>query len=365
LLNRKNLTIDVHLDGGMPTAFVDPLRIRQVLLNLLSNAVRHTTAGGITVRAWSECDNVIITVVDTGEGIDPRELPRLFDPFYRLAPSTGGHDGWGLGLAICRQFISLHGGTIDAASEGVPGRGTSFTITLPIHAPAASPPTDKRRKGRSAGQLTASAPSASVVVLDSDPHVVSLFRRRLSDYHVHGADSEHAALELAEAVDAHALVVRAPPPEQHATWHRHWSTIAVVDDDRHMVRMLSRMLRSAGRGWRLLRAYDGQEGWELIKKTRPELVLVDLTMPRIGGLELLQWVRSDPALAGVELIAVSVLDVMDVLPSSDERRLELLTGRGTTISQILRGVQVLLDALPPAETGPPNTDRAPARVPVG
>ena len=106
----------------------DPMRIREVLANLVVNAIRHTAAGG-AVRLDATIDGawVELTVADTGEGIAPADLDRVFDRFHRRA-DTGGS---GLGLTIARDLVAAHGGTIRAESEGIPGRGTTFRVRLP------------------------------------------------------------------------------------------------------------------------------------------------------------------------------------------------------------------------------------------
>ncbi len=106
----------------------DPLRIREVLANLVVNAIRHTPPGG-SVRLAATIDGawVELTVADTGEGIAPADLDRVFDRFHRRA-DTGGS---GLGLTIARDLVAAHGGTIRAESDGIPGHGTTFRVRLP------------------------------------------------------------------------------------------------------------------------------------------------------------------------------------------------------------------------------------------
>jgi two-component system sensor histidine kinase BaeS len=109
-------------------AVVDPVRVREILVNLVANAIRHTGAGGrvsVDVRA-SDAD-AVLTVGDNGEGIGPDELGRVFDRFHRRSDSGGS----GLGLTIVRDLATAHGGTVEAESEGVAGRGATFRVTLP------------------------------------------------------------------------------------------------------------------------------------------------------------------------------------------------------------------------------------------
>ncbi|HYG57466.1 MAG TPA: ATP-binding protein [Symbiobacteriaceae bacterium] len=125
----------VHFDyapaADVPEIQVDPDRMKQVLLNLLGNALRHTPEGGaITLAVGAAGEGVIITVADTGEGISPEDLPHVFDRFYRADKSrsrAGG--GSGLGLAISRGIVAAHGGSIQA--ESTPGKGSRFSVTLP------------------------------------------------------------------------------------------------------------------------------------------------------------------------------------------------------------------------------------------
>ncbi|MFZ5826044.1 MAG: sensor histidine kinase [Bacillota bacterium] len=118
--------------GPLPAIHADPDRIRQILANLLSNAVRHTPeAGRITLWAAREGAQVAITVADSGAGIDPEDLAHLFDRFYRADKSrTRATGGTGLGLAIARSLARLHGG--DLTAQNRPAGGALFTLTLPV-----------------------------------------------------------------------------------------------------------------------------------------------------------------------------------------------------------------------------------------
>jgi signal transduction histidine kinase len=120
------------VEPGLPAAYVDPERLRQVLGNLLSNALRHTPAGGRIVFSASRDEHaILLTVADTGAGIEPGDLPYVFDRFYRADHSRAeGQGESGLGLAIVRSLVEMHRGSV--AVESMPGRGAIFTIRLPL-----------------------------------------------------------------------------------------------------------------------------------------------------------------------------------------------------------------------------------------
>ena len=130
--NAKGLTLTVDLPDTLPPVDVDPERVGQVLRNLLNNAVAHTPEGGeITVTAQAVGAEVAVAVHDTGAGIAPEHLPYVFDRFYRADKSRARQTGGaGLGLAIAKQLVVAHGGSISV--ESAPGQGTTFTFTLPI-----------------------------------------------------------------------------------------------------------------------------------------------------------------------------------------------------------------------------------------
>jgi two-component system sensor histidine kinase BaeS len=115
-------------DASLVTS-VDPVRVREIVGNLVGNALRHTPAGGhVTIEVRADGTDVVLGVVDDGEGIAPDELGRVFDRFHRRADSGGS----GLGLAIVRDLAAAHGGSVSAASDGVAGRGAAFSVRLPM-----------------------------------------------------------------------------------------------------------------------------------------------------------------------------------------------------------------------------------------
>jgi signal transduction histidine kinase len=126
------VALKADVPSDLPLVYADAKRVGQILRNLLNNALTHTPAGGvIEIQAKTKCDEVEVTVRDTGEGIEPEHLRNIFERFYRADQSreraTGGA---GLGLAIVKQFISLHGGRVGATSTA--GEGSAFVFTLPV-----------------------------------------------------------------------------------------------------------------------------------------------------------------------------------------------------------------------------------------
>jgi signal transduction histidine kinase len=132
-MQAKRIAFVNAVPADLPLVQGDPDRLRQVFWNLLSNAVKFSEAGGsITVGGRAEADQVVVTVCDSGHGIEADALPYIFDRFRQAdGSSTRSHGGLGLGLAIVRHLIELHGGTVTAHSEGR-GRGAEFDIGLPI-----------------------------------------------------------------------------------------------------------------------------------------------------------------------------------------------------------------------------------------
>jgi signal transduction histidine kinase len=124
---KRQVAVRVDAPRDLPLVSLDPLRIREVIANLVSNALRHTPSGGTVSVTVTQLDRQVqLSVADTGSGIDARDLPKIFDRFYKGAGSRGS----GLGLTIARNLITAHGGEIRADSQF--GKGTTITITLPL-----------------------------------------------------------------------------------------------------------------------------------------------------------------------------------------------------------------------------------------
>lgn len=401
LLDRKGLRFDGQLAPDLPMLNVDRLRIRQVLLNLLNNAARFTDSGSIAVRTFRVQSDVVIEVTDTGTGIRTADLQRLFEAYHQADSSvTRGRGGTGLGLAIAKRFVELHGGRIWASSDGL-GQGSRFTFALPVHAPDTLAPDQSGPPSMLQRVRTSARSAPTVLVVDDDPAVAGLFRRYLGGYQVTGVTPEADALRLTESVPVHALVTDVPGPETLDAWCRHWleltrrhgirvigcpmpsgrrlarvigladylvkpvtreqlletigqlekpvHTVLVVDDQPPMVKLLCRMLRAAPGRYRLLRAYSGQEALAMARRWRPDLVLLDLLMPEVDGLTVLERLKNDSTLRAIPVIAVSARGAFDAISPSTSRLIALINDRPFTVSRLLRTVQQSLDTLPPAD----------------
>jgi len=222
----------------------------KVVLNLLSNALKFTLRGEIRVELQDVDGKVVMTVSDTGSGIAASELPRVFDRFYRTRDAGARtHEGAGIGLALVRELVEIMGGEIDVASEV--GRGTNFAVALPYRraveqARGANGSTESRRE-------THAAYSAEAVSwIDARPH---------------------GPLAAQSGVGA--------PRE---------GRVLIVDDNADMRAYLSNILRD---GWEIEAAADGVEALEAIERGRPDVVLTDVMMPRMGGFELLSSIRAN------------------------------------------------------------------------
>jgi signal transduction histidine kinase/anti-sigma regulatory factor (Ser/Thr protein kinase)/ActR/RegA family two-component response regulator len=251
---RAGLRLTVDCPPLARRVHVDPRMWEKVVLNLLSNAVKYTFVGGIDVAVHGADDGVVLTVSDTGIGIPAEELPLVFDRFHRVPGSLArNREGTGIGLALVRELVALHGGSVTVASE--PGMGSSFTVTVPYGSPDA--------EGDAA----------------------------------HPATPSEAARGTAEAWEADVT-----PREQPAATAGTSTTVLVVDDNADMRTYLTRLLSPI---WRVRTCPNGEEALARIAEQQPDVVLTDVMMPRIDGFELLRRLRADEATRGIPVIMLT------------------------------------------------------------
>jgi signal transduction histidine kinase/CheY-like chemotaxis protein len=221
LLKDRPIQLHTEIPDDLPTVWADSQRIRQVLFNLMSNASKFTEKGHITLRAEAVRpvvgpvgpEAVSISVSDTGIGIEPEALERLFIPFQQVDASTARRtEGTGLGLAISQRFIELHGGEIWVESE--PGVGSTFTFLLPIYqvvreavvGPTAGSPV---MEDDAVGPLDPDPDRKVVLAIDDDAGVIALLKRYLDHegYQVIGVQRSHQALETAQRLALHLTAI--------------------------------------------------------------------------------------------------------------------------------------------------------------
>lgn len=231
LIRQRGLRLDVQIQPDLPEVYADRTRIHQVLLNLLNNALRFTDAGGITITARSrESDDrsqttdhgqkpvdsgqqrtesggmtaeVVISVTDTGIGIAPEDLKRLFEPFVQLGDARRRkREGSGLGLAISRRFIELHGGRMWV--ESAPGVGSTFSFTLPVR--PAEPVITPDRVPRAPGRREVGC----LAVIEAMPLLSPLLARHMRGLRVTRVDSLAALAGRAEADCPEVIVINEP-----------------------------------------------------------------------------------------------------------------------------------------------------------
>jgi GAF domain-containing protein/ActR/RegA family two-component response regulator len=222
LVKDKPIQLHQNLSPNLPSLTVDPMKIRQVLINLLSNAAKFTDQGSITVEAEPHTGpqgepQVIVRVIDTGPGIAPKDQARLFQPFSQVDGSpTRKTGGTGLGLSICQHLVRMHGGEIGLQSEV--GKGTTFYFTLPV-APA-GPTEAAGATSQETAPADDQAPTATptprsdsanrvVLVIDKDPQLTDIYRRYLvgHDYTVIALTELNQAVTVARSIQPFAITL--------------------------------------------------------------------------------------------------------------------------------------------------------------
>jgi PAS domain S-box-containing protein len=257
----------VHLDRDM---------WEKVVLNLLSNALKFTFDGSIGVRLRAEDGQAVLRVSDTGIGVPADELPRLFERFHRIENARArSNEGSGIGLALVKELVGLHGGTITA--DSAEGEGTVFTIRLPMG--SARPPAGPA--ARAAEPFPASTAA--------DPYLQEALRwlpRAGRD--TAGEEPAPPAAEGAEGA----------PPNPGAARAR----VLIADDNADMREYLQRILAP---NYRVTAVADGRAALEAVRADAPDLVVSDVMMPRMDGLELVAALRADSRTAGVPVLLLS------------------------------------------------------------
>ncbi len=250
--------------SNCPPLYLDAEKFDKVLYNLLSNAMKFTPAGGsITVRVETAGNHCLLQVKDTGIGIPKEQIPRLFERFHQAEGSANrSHEGSGLGLSLVKELVELHKGQISV--ESIEGQGSTFTVWLQTG--AAHLPLDQVLEVPIQVQLG----SAAVELADLD--VIP----------VQGQEEE----EIKREGDSANLCL-----------------ILVVDDNSDLRSYVSNILRSGG--YQVQTARNGAEGFRLAQIHAPALIVTDLMMPQLSGLEMIELIRNEEQLKGTPIILLT------------------------------------------------------------
>ena len=244
LLKDKPIQIISEIPNNIPRVWGDPLRVRQIVLNLMSNAVKFTDTGSITLRAELETQCVRVSVTDTGIGIPEKSLATIFDRFQQASADTDKqYGGTGLGLDISKRLSIMHGGDLSVHSEE--GRGSSFSFTLPFAPSTVTEPT-----------------------------------RNLP---------EPSSVETLSSAD---LSVEAIP------------LILLVEDEVSTREMMRRILES--KGYVVTDTHDGAKVMDLAEGILPTLIVLDVHLPNVNGWDLLKSLKANPETASIPVAVCTV-----------------------------------------------------------
>ncbi len=384
LVEKRGNRLVLHASPGLGRMVSDLTKVRQILLNLLSNAAKFTEGGVITVsvarQAESEGERIVFTVSDTGIGMTQEQISRLFQRFVQAdASTTRKYGGTGLGLSLTKALSEILGGSI--AVESIPGQGTTFTVKLLANYRAQDTDTvvEPEDLGARGNEV--------VLVIDDDADQRALMTKFLhrEGFKVRLAPDGNTGLLLARELKPHAILLDVMMPgidgwsvlsalkadadltdipvimvtfvEQRALaasmgasdyvmkpvrWDRFKSVmdryrppegdVLIIDDDADTRARLRKVLERDG--WSVGEAENGRDGLDRLAAAPPGIVLLDLTMPVMDGFAFLEAMRAKPECAAIPVVVLTALD----LSLEDRRRL-----RGA--SQILNKGDVSMQAL--------------------
>jgi signal transduction histidine kinase/CheY-like chemotaxis protein len=365
LVEKKELSLGVSIPDILPQVYCDRTRIRQVILNLASNAARFTEQGGISIRVAERDQHVVVSVTDTGPGILPEDAERIFEPFCQ-GTSDLWHDkgGSGLGLSVSKQFVELHGGRIWLESE--PEAGTTFSFELPISPPMAhvARPGHRIREDwvwverASRAGLSSSLSKPRIVICDETGDLYPVFARYTDEIEfVDTRDLAQVTQELREC-PAQAVVLNTVSPDN--LWRlaerarletpdtpvigcsvlpqveraleagaagylikpvtrtdlqevmqaagKPVRRVLVVDDDPDVLRLFTRMLRACDETLEVATALSGKQALDELRSSLPDLMLLDIVMPVMDGWQVLEIKERDGTIRDIPVILVSAQD---------------------------------------------------------
>ncbi|MHB0874442.1 MAG: ATP-binding response regulator [Anaerolineae bacterium] len=412
LLRGSSVALSVLVPEGLAPVVVDRTRIRQVLLNLLSNAIRFTDAGAITVSAAEHDGEIEVAVADTGVGIPADDLPTVFDEFAQArGPITSGRGGAGLGLAVCKQFVQMHGGRITVNSEV--GRGSVFHFSVPI-------PGGGRARSRLAYYSPGSAPlpgshvAKAVVALAASEASARLLARGVEGYRVVPVAGLEELAEVVEAehpagvilmrgddstgpsagdvwqvtgrsdlgviewqvpaedaarryLDVDAFLTKPVDVEQMITLLRGdegVSSVLVTDDAPGFRALVERAVTLAFPRARVRQTDSAQSALAALRETHFDAIVLDLAMPGLDGVGLLRLARQEGLLAGTRILVATGATNTDELPGVLSPSLHFSKKSLPRGMEWLRSIKALLDSAAPDYSLPRGGPTDPAAHPA-
>lgn len=357
LATDKGLRWEAVLPETGPWVWGDQTRLRQIALNLINNAIKFTSRGEVSLRIEDKGDFVTVTVKDTGLGISPDEQQAIFDEFRQSERSVArGYGGLGLGLAISKRLVEMHGGTITVQSTGEEGTGSAFSFTLPtVHPPAELtrqlekvPATSQlvvvltngpntsdrlcehlRQRGFTVQvvrikrgtvwslHLQEQRPDSIILDMSTDsalgwntlkeiknsPHMVGIPVLLFSSSQLNGSLVELDYLtkpieisKLTRALDQYWLMADAT---------RTTRNILLVDDEPKTLEMHARVVQAHSSANRVLKAHNGKDALDILHRETIDLVLLDLQMPEMDGFEVLEVMRGMESIRRIPVIVVT------------------------------------------------------------
>jgi len=401
LYRLKQLSLKSKIQSELPLVFCDRTRMQEVLLNILSNAGRFTEKGGVEVRVWKETTNLCVSIRDSGPGIAEENIQRLFTPFEQLDASIRRqYGGTGLGLAISKRFIEMHDGRIWVESQQ--GEGTTIFFTIPVR--VITPQTQGAARWFNPHQTYEThdhlpkLPESSVprfIVVESGKVLTNLLNRYLAEVQIAHAASLDEVEQLSEKLPVQALLINTehstetlkkirnnlsfeknlpilacsvPGFEEQVDQmniagilvkpiHRDLlletlanlgiqsGSILIVDDEPDALHLFARMLTSTKQDYQVLTARDGLEALQILKNYRPDAMLLDLVMPNLNGIQLLEMRDSHPELQNIPIIVISARDPDGHSIVSDS--LTITQQDGLSARQLLAYIEVF-SRMPPA-----------------
>lgn len=400
LYRAKHLHLQMNLASDLPRVRIDPIRIRQVLLNILTNATRFTPKGGVTITARLDETMIEVAVADTGIGIAAKDFARVFAEFGQVdGTSSRKHEGTGLGIPLSKRLVELHGGRLWLESQV--GVGTTFYFTLPVL------PEHRRRELKIEStplglkpQNVAPIYREVILAVEPDALLLRTLRRHMSaydvleahaanvralvDYHqplallIDAASEKDAAPAWLNELPSDLTVVHVSLPgslkSAHALGIKNYlikpvlreqlldaiekldtpvRSILIVDDDPELVDLISRMLQSSGNEYEIRIAYQGIEALGILMQHPIDLALLDMMMPELGGIDVLFAMKQEAALANIPVIVISGQPTEDITPEMG-LSLRVTRAQDTSLLQVLTCLNALVKGLPPREAFPVN-----------